>query len=65
MRVRIDGENCTGHGRCAKYAPNVYRLDDDGYNIDRGSEIEVPVGEEDKAKLGARACPERAITIVE
>jgi ferredoxin len=65
MRVRIDGENCTGHGRCAKYAPNVYRLDDDGYNIDRGSEIEVPVGEEDKARLGARACPERAITIVE
>jgi ferredoxin len=65
MRVRIDGENCTGHGRCAKYAPNVYRLDDDGYNIDRGSEIEVPVGEEDKARLGAKACPERAITIVE
>jgi ferredoxin len=36
MRVKIDGEHCTGHGRCAKYAPNVYRLDDDGYNADRG-----------------------------
>lgn len=65
MRVKIDGENCSGHGRCAKYAPNVYRLDDDGYNIDRGNEIDVPVGEEDKALLGIKACPERAISIVD
>jgi ferredoxin len=63
MRVRIDGENCTGHGRCAKYAPHVYRLDDDGYNADRGSEVEVPPREEKNATLGMKACPERAITI--
>ena len=33
MRMKIDGENCTGHGRCAKYAPNVFRLDDDGNKV--------------------------------
>lgn len=65
MKIKIDEELCTGHGRCAIYAPNVFRLDDDGYNMDRGLEIEVPVGEEDKARLGARACPERAILIVD
>jgi ferredoxin len=65
MRVKIDGENCSGHGRCAKYAPDVFRLDDDGYNADRGSEIAVPRGQEDKARLGVKSCPERAITIVE
>jgi ferredoxin len=65
MRMRIDGENCSGHGRCAKYAPNVFRLDDDGYNADRGSEIDVPPGEEAAAQMGMKACPERAITIVE
>jgi ferredoxin len=65
MRVKIDGEHCTGHGRCAKYAPNVYRLDDDGYNADRGSEIDVPPGEEVNAKRGMKSCPEQAITLVE
>ena len=65
MRVKIDGEHCTGHGRCAKYAPNVYRLDDDGYNADRGSEIDVPPGEDENAKRGMKSCPEQAITLVE
>ena len=64
MRVKIDGEHCTGHGRCAKYAPNVFILDDDGYNADRGHEIDVPEGEEESAKRGMKSCPERAITLV-
>ncbi|MDH4399832.1 ferredoxin [Sphingorhabdus sp.] len=64
MRVKIDGEHCTGHGRCAKYAPNVFILDDDGYNADRGNEIDVPAGEEENAKRGMKSCPERAITLV-
>ena len=65
MRVKIDAELCTGHGRCARYAPNVYRLDDDGYNIDRGTVVGVPPGEEKNATLGMKSCPERAIVIVE
>lgn len=66
MKVHIDEVLCSGHGRCAKYAPNVFRLsDDDGYNADRGETIEVPAGEEKNAKLGIKSCPERAITIVE
>jgi ferredoxin len=65
MRMKIDGENCSGHGRCAKYAPNVFRLDDDGYNADRGGEIEVPAGEEKAALMGMKACPEKAISVVE
>ena len=65
MRVKIDGEHCTGHGRCAKYAPNVFKLDDDGYNVDRGGVIEVPAGEEENARRGMKSCPEQAITLVE
>jgi ferredoxin len=65
MRMKIHGENCTGHGRCAKYAPNVFRLDDDGYNADRGGEIEVPSGEEGNAIKGMKSCPEKAISLVE
>jgi len=61
MKMKIDDDLCSGHGRCAKYAPNVFRLDDDGYNADRGSEIDVPAGEEKNAVLGMKSCPERAI----
>lgn len=65
MKMKIDEELCTGHGRCAHYAPAVFRLDDVGYNADVGKTIEVPAGEEKNAKLGMKSCPERAITIVE
>ena len=65
MKMRIDEELCTGHGRCAHYGPNVFRLDEDGYNADRGSTIIVPPGEEKQAKLGMKSCPERAIILVE
>lgn len=65
MKMRIDAELCTGHGRCGHYAPNVFRLDDDGYNVDRGSTIEVPTGEEKNATMGMKSCPERAILLVE
>ena len=66
MKVHIDEIKCSGHGRCAKYAPNVFRLsDEDGYAADRGKTIDVPAGEEANARLGVKSCPERAITIVE
>jgi ferredoxin len=66
MKVHIDEEKCSGHGRCAKFAPNVFRLDDeDGYNSDRGKTIAVPAGEEANARLGIKSCPERAISIAE
>jgi ferredoxin len=65
MKMKIDQELCTGHGRCAHYAPSVFRLDDDGYNSDRGSTIDVPEGEEKAAAMGMKSCPEKAITIIE
>lgn len=65
MRIRIDGELCTGHGRCAKNAPGVYQLDDNGYAIRRGTEFEVAPGEEAMAIRGMKSCPERAIAAAE
>jgi len=65
MKMKIDEVLCTGHGRCAKYAPNVFVLDDDGYNAQRGAVIDVPAAEEDRARLGMKSCPERAITLIE
>jgi len=33
MRVHVDVEKCTGHARCWSLAPEVYELDDLGYNV--------------------------------
>ena len=63
MKIRIDKARCAGHARCAAIAPDIYELDDDGYIA--VTEIEVPPGKEDIARRGARACPERIITVVE
>jgi ferredoxin len=63
MRIEVDGDACTGHGRCYTLAPAVYEPDDEGYCATRSAE--VPPEEEERARQAARNCPERAITVVE
>lgn len=64
MRVSVDRERCTGHARCWATAPEIYTIDDVGYS-DIGVDREVPSGLEDRARAGAAACPERALTVTE
>ena len=64
MRLKVDENLCSGHGRCAKFAPNVFTLDEAGFNSAVGEVVDVPAGEEDSASKGMRACPERAISEV-
>jgi ferredoxin len=63
VKVRIDADVCTGHGRCYTLAPEVFDSDDRGY----GTVICEDVGEELRAKavVGEQNCPERAITITD
>lgn len=61
MKISIDTAACSGHARCAAAAPQLFRLDDDGYAVP--FEGEVPAGLEEAARDGERACPERAITV--
>lgn len=63
LRIAIDEEGCVGHGRCFAAAPEVYVLDAEGYNRDRGSVVEVPAEEAEAARRGIRMCPEGAITL--
>jgi ferredoxin len=50
-----------GHARCAAVAPDVYVLDDEGYN--RTAEKIVGVEQRASAIRGQRACPERIISV--
>ena len=63
MKVIIDRKHCVGHGMCNMYSPDVFKLDEDGYAYVEGGE--VPAELQDSARLGASACPERAIRIEE
>lgn len=61
MKASIDLAKCSGHARCYMADPELFQLDDIGYALQ--SEFEVPVGDEDNARLGAATCPERAISL--
>ena len=63
MRVDLDKRKCQGHNRCVAMAPEVYGTDNDGFAMI----LMDPVPEElrERCRRGARACPERALTIVE
>ena len=61
MKVQVDVAGCVGHGRCAALAPDVYELDDLGYQ--EHGVIDVPAGSEPDAERGALACPERILTL--
>jgi ferredoxin len=63
MKIRIDRGVCAGHALCAVKAPEVYRLDDEGYCCSDGDT--VPVRLHAQARLGAQHCPEAAIFLDE
>ncbi|MEM1402144.1 MAG: ferredoxin [Pseudomonadota bacterium] len=63
MKIKVDANKCQGHALCASQAPDVYELDDTGYNS--MGEFLVKAGHEADAKAGAEWCPEEAITVIE
>jgi ferredoxin len=64
VRVSVDTSACMGHGRCYDVAPGLFEDDDEGYSVVKGGG-QVPQGEADAARLAARLCPERAVTLTD
>jgi ferredoxin len=63
VRLRIDTDLCTGHGRCYSLAPELFEPDeDDGHGVVIGDGT-VPAGKEELAEKAVRNCPERAISV--
>ena len=63
MKVRIDPDICTGHGRCYTLAPKVFDSDDRGYGMVISEDLDE--GLRSQAVIGEQNCPERAITITD
>jgi ferredoxin len=63
VRISVDRERCTGHALCQAAAPDVYVLDDLGFNVTPDGEVAAEL--QDRARRGALSCPESAITVEE
>jgi ferredoxin len=59
VRIVLDAQRCTGHGRCYSLAPELFDSDDEGHSVVLAAE--VPAGLEAQAQLAADNCPEGCI----
>jgi ferredoxin len=62
VKVVLDHDRCTGHGRCYSLAPDVFVDDDAGYGQVKG---DGTIGDAlvEEARRAVLACPERAIIL--
>lgn len=63
MKVRVDSQLCTGHGRCYELAPEVFGEDERGHSVLRLTS--VPSELERRARLAEGNCPEGAVRLEE
>ena len=64
MKLFIDPEQCTGHGRCYRLAAELLSYDDEGYVSIRGGAIDVPADQVEFAEEAEGTCPEGAISLI-
>lgn len=64
MRIALDPNKCSGHGRCYILARQLLRDDERGYGIVIG-DGQVPPELFEVARKAVVACPERAVVLLE
>ena len=63
MRIRIDPDLCSGHGRCYAVAADLVAPDDEGRGVVL-AEVVTPELEA-HARAAAANCPERAVQLTD
>ena len=63
IKVKVNVGGCVGHARCEAVAPEVYKLDDNGFNTTPCKIIDKTLKAQEVR--GARSCPEQIITVEE
>ena len=61
VKIVLDLDRCTGHGRCYSLAPELFDSDDEGHSVVIASE--VPAGLEGQARVAMDNCPESCISL--
>lgn len=63
LKASINWDKCEGNGVCARVAPEIFTVDEEGY-----SDVileEVPERMRARAMLAMRQCPTQAISVAE
>jgi ferredoxin len=63
VRIRLDVEACTGHGRCYTLAPDLFEPDERGHCIVLATEVDAEAT--DRAATAVANCPEHALSIAD
>jgi len=61
LRIEIDRDRCSGHGRCYSLEPDLFAPDDEGFTVVLADRLST--AEEAAARSAADNCPERAISL--
>jgi len=65
MKITVDADRCTGHGRCYTLAPELLDCDDEGFVTLRGRCIDVSEDQLTAARDAVAGCPEQAVELLE
>jgi ferredoxin len=61
VKIVVDADRCTGHGRCYSLAPELFDSDDEGHSVVIPSEVSP--GLESQARVAVENCPEACISL--
>jgi len=65
VKILIDANRCTGHGRCYSLTPGLFDADDEGYGTVLADQVESGSPLAEGAERAIRNCPESAIRLEE
>jgi ferredoxin len=63
VKIVIDAERCTGHGRCYSLVPELFDSDEQGHSLLRAPGAEIPADQERDAQVAVDNCPEDCISL--
>jgi ferredoxin len=63
VKIVIDTERCTGHGRCYSLVPELFDSDEQGHSVLLAPGAEIPPDLQRKAQVAVDNCPEDCISL--
>jgi ferredoxin len=63
VKIVIDTERCTGHGRCYSLVPELFDSDEQGHSLLRAPGAEIAPDQQRQAQVAVDNCPEDCISL--
>jgi ferredoxin len=63
VKIVIDAERCTGHGRCYSLVPELFDSDEQGHSLLRHPGAGISPDQQRQAQVAVDNCPEDCISL--